>query len=178
MVLKDEMMVLVDENDQPVGREEKMKTHELGLLHRAFSVCIFRGQGDDMEFLLQRRQDDKYHCGGLWTNTCCSHPRADEAVLDAGSRRLAEEMGFSVQLEDVGTFIYKAAFTNGLIEHELDHVLLGTTEKETFNYNSEEVAEVKWLNVKNLFDDLEKNPNHYTPWFLPALEIAWKAVLA
>lgn len=176
MAVASEMIVLVDEKDRVVGAEEKLKTHQLGLLHRAFSVCIFRHGAEDVQFLLQRRQESKYHCGGLWTNTCCSHPRENEDVIAAGSRRLEEEMGFSVPLEDVGSFIYRAEFDNGLTEYELDHVLVGFTEEQTFDVNSDEVSDYKWMNIKDLLGELENNPENYTPWFLPALEMAFSHI--
>ena len=167
-----EFVVLVDENDNEIGLEEKMAAHEKGLLHRAFSVLVFRKNNNNLELLLHRRNKDKYHCGGLWTNTCCSHPRKNETIIAAGNRRLQEEMGFSVKLEKVGSFLYKADFENGLTEHELDHVLVGYYNNEQINPNPLEVDSYKWLEVSAIFTDMQANSNAYTPWFGKALTLA------
>ena len=135
-----EQVILVDEKDKEIGLEEKIKAHKEGKLHRAFSVFVFNQKG---EMLLQRRALTKYHSGGLWTNTCCSHPRKGEDVDKAASRRLKEEMGFSCGLKEVFSFIYKTGFDNGLMEHEFDHVFVGAYESEP-KINPEEVAEYKW----------------------------------
>ena len=119
-------VVLVDETDLETGTMEKMEAHLLGVLHRAFSIFIFNSKG---EFLLQQRAQGKYHNGGLWTNTCCSHPNPGEDILKAASRRLSEEMGFQTSLSPAFTFIYKASFDNGLTEHEFDHVFTGIDRK-------------------------------------------------
>src|SRR6476659_3208910 len=119
-----EKVILVNIDDTPIGVMEKMEAHEKGLLHRAFSVLIFNSQG---ELLLQRRALDKYHSAGLWTNTCCSHPRPDETIEGAANRRLNEEMGLDTELKPIFSFIYKVNFDNGLIENELDYVLVGQT---------------------------------------------------
>lgn len=157
----EEQVVLVDENDNQVGLMPKMEAHEKGLLHRAFSVFTFNDKG---ELLLQQRAADKYHSPLLWTNTCCSHQRNGETSLQAGKRRLQEEMGFTCELEEVFSFIYKAPFDNGLTEHELDHVLVG---KYTDNpvINKEEVEAFKWMTLKEVKADMEKNPTIYTQWF-------------
>ena len=118
----EEYVILVDQNDNKVGLMPKMMAHEKALLHRAFSVFIFN---DNNELMLQQRALDKYHSPGLWTNTCCSHQRDHESNIEAGKRRLLEEMGFSVELKEVTSFIYKASFDNGLTEHEFDHILVG-----------------------------------------------------
>jgi isopentenyl-diphosphate Delta-isomerase len=117
----EEQVILVDENDNQIGLMPKMEAHEKALLHRAFSVFTFNDKG---ELLLQQRAADKYHSPLLWTNTCCSHQRDGETSLQAGRRRLQEEMGFTCELEEVFSFIYKAPFDNGLTEHELDHVIM------------------------------------------------------
>ena len=118
----EEKVILVNEQDEQIGLMPKMEAHEKALLHRAFSVFIFN---DDNELMLQQRALDKYHSPGLWTNTCCSHQRDGETNIEAGKRRLQEEMGFVVELRESVSFIYKAPFDNGLTEHEYDHVLLG-----------------------------------------------------
>lgn len=166
-----EMLVIVDGHDQQIGIEEKIRTHELGLLHRAFSVFIFRQTEGALEVLLQQRQLDKYHCGGLWTNTCCSHPRVGEDIVQAGERRLLEEMGIITKIIPVGSFSYRAEFANGLIEHEYDHVLVGTCGAEKFVFNIQEVAACKWIEWGSLLLELQNNPQIYTPWLSGAAQI-------
>ncbi len=156
-----EHVILVDENDQQIGLMEKMEAHEKGLLHRAFSVFIFN---DENQLLLQQRAKDKYHSGGLWTNTCCSHPREGESLLDAGKRRLHEEMAFSCPIETVFSFIYKAELDNNLIEHELDHVLIGNY-NEAPKPNPDEVMDWKYVDLEWVVEDMKANPENYTAWF-------------
>ncbi len=157
----EEQVVLVDENDNQIGLMPKMEAHEKGLLHRAFSVFTFNDKG---ELLLQQRAADKYHSPLLWTNTCCSHQRNGETSLEAGKRRLQEEMGFTCDLEEVFSFIYKAPFDNGLTEHELDHVMVGSYTKNPI-INREEVEAFKWMRLEEVKVDMEKNPTIYTEWF-------------
>ena len=156
-----EKVILVDEQDEPIGEMEKMEAHEKGLLHRAFSAFIFNDQN---ELLLQKRARSKYHSGGLWSNSCCSHPRTGETIEEAGMRRLGEEMGFIVPLEAVFSFIYKAELDNSLTEHELDHVLIGR-----FNgapaINLDEVEDWKYINLDTLTLDMTITPESYTEWF-------------
>ncbi len=159
--MTEEMVILVDENDQQVGLMPKMEAHEKALLHRAFSVFVFN---DKKELMLQRRALDKYHSPGLWTNTCCSHQREGETNIEAGKRRLQEEMGFSVPLEESISFIYKAPFDNGLTEHEFDHILLGEF-NDTPVLNPDEVSEWKWMTLPNVKQDMQDNPQLYTEWF-------------
>jgi isopentenyl-diphosphate delta-isomerase len=159
-------VILVDENDHEVGLMEKMEAHQKGLLHRAFSVLVFNDNG---ELLLQKRAFGKYHSEGLWTNTCCSHPYPGESILEAGKRRLFEEMGFTCELSEVFAFIYKAELENGLIEHELDHVLVGFSE-ETPHLNLEEVSAFKWMSVDEIKADMKENPSQYTAWFRILIE--------
>lgn len=169
----EEYVILVNEQDEMIGLEEKMRAHELGLLHRAFSICVYRRTETGTEILLQQRAHEKYHCGGLWTNTCCSHPRENETVMEAANRRLYEEMSFNVPLTEIGTFLYKAAFDNGLTEHELDHVLIG--EYANFHpifFNKEEVASYQWIEINELLNELKTTPEKFTPWFKPALDLA------
>jgi isopentenyl-diphosphate delta-isomerase len=155
-----ENVILVDELDQEVGSMEKMEAHEKGLLHRAFSVFIFNQKG---EVLLQQRAMEKYHSGGLWTNTCCSHPRAGETTLEAGKRRLMEEMGFTCELDALFSFTYKVELDQGLIEHELDHVLVGTY-LGSFSPNPEEVMNTAWMSLEQLILDCQNRPEKYTSW--------------
>ena len=156
-----EYVILVDENDQPIGQMEKQAAHVTPHLHRAFSVFVFNSKG---ELLLQQRAFSKYHSPGLWTNTCCSHPRAGETTLEAASRRLMEEMGIVCDLREVYTFIYKAPVGQGLTEHEFDHVLIGRSDAIP-NLNAEEVASWKYMSLDDLKEDLLLHPEHYTEWF-------------
>jgi isopentenyl-diphosphate delta-isomerase len=162
-------VILVNPQDYPIGQLEKLAAHEQGLLHRAFSVFIFNSKG---QLLLQKRHEDKYHCGSLWTNTCCSHPRPGETTQMAAERRLKEELGFSVPLTHKGHFIYRAEFDNGLTEHELDHVFVGKTDLINPPYNKAEIGELKWIDVSTLKYELEQSHTRYTPWLRPALALA------
>lgn len=157
----EELVVLVDEQDNQLGLMPKMEAHEKAVLHRAFSVFVFNDQG---ELMLQQRAADKYHSPLLWTNTCCSHQRDGETSLEAGKRRLQEEMGFVCELEEIFSFVYKAPFDNGLTEHELDHVMVGTYNGEP-NINPEEVESYKWMSLEGVKEDMEQNPDEYTAWF-------------
>ena len=159
--MAEEQVILVDENDNQIGLMPKMEAHEKALLHRAFSVFTFNDKG---ELLLQQRAADKYHSPLLWTNTCCSHQRNGETSLEAGKRRLQEEMGFTCELEEVFSFIYKAPFDNGLTEHELDHVMVGNYNENPI-INREEVEAFKWMTLDEVKVDMEINPTIYTAWF-------------
>lgn len=156
-----EMVILVDENDQEIGLMEKQEAHEKALLHRAFSVLVFNDKG---EMLLQQRAFEKYHSGGLWTNTCCSHPRQGETTEEAAHRRLQEEMGFDCDLNLHQTFIYKAPFDNGLTEHELDHVYIGKYNNNP-EFNALEVSSFQWISLEELKDQLKNRPEKFTVWF-------------
>jgi isopentenyl-diphosphate delta-isomerase len=156
-----EQVVLVNEHDEELGLMEKMEAHEKALLHRAFSVFIFNQSG---ELLLQQRALDKYHSGGLWTNTCCSHPRPNESVADAASRRLKEEMGFEVPLEKVFDFIYQASFDNGLTEHEFDHVFVGYYDGP-MQVNPAEVNDYVYRSMGSIQLSLEMHDGLFTAWF-------------
>ncbi len=161
-----EYVILVDEKDCELGVMEKMQAHIEGKLHRAFSVFIFNDKG---EMLLQQRALSKYHSGGLWTNTCCSHPRPNETIKDAANRRLFEEMGMSCDLTIKTSFIYKAPFDNGLTEHELDYVLIGTSNQNPL-INPEEVETYSWKSLDTIKKDLHLNSNRYTAWFKIAID--------
>jgi isopentenyl-diphosphate delta-isomerase len=161
MYKKEEQVILVNENDEQIGLMPKMEAHEKGVLHRAFSVFVFNDKG---ELMLQQRALSKYHSPGLWTNTCCSHQREGENNIDAGKRRLMEEMGFVTELEENISFIYKAPFDNGLTEHEYDHILIGNFSGEP-KPNPEEVADWKWVSLEDIKTDIKKNPQDYTEWF-------------
>jgi isopentenyl-diphosphate Delta-isomerase len=164
--MKEENIILVDKNDKAIGVEEKIKAHKKALLHRAFSVFIFDFKGN---MLLQLRAKDKYHCGGLWTNTCCSHPRIKETTISAAKRRLNEEMGIKCELMELFTFYYKTKFDNGLTENEIDHVFVGFYDKNP-KINKKEADEYEWVSVRAIEKDIKKNPKKYTPWFKIALE--------
>lgn len=157
----EELVVLVDENDKQLGLMPKMEAHEKAILHRAFSVFIFNDKG---ELMLQQRAAHKYHSPLLWTNTCCSHQRDGESNVAAGRRRLQEEMGFTADLKEIFSFVYKAPFDNGLTEHELDHVMIGSYNNKP-NINKEEVADYKWMQLEEVKNDIENNPDIYTEWF-------------
>jgi isopentenyl-diphosphate delta-isomerase len=156
-----ENVILVDEQDNALGLMEKMEAHEKGLLHRAFSVFILN---DQKQILLQQRAHSKYHSGGLWTNTCCSHPRDGETNLEAAHRRLQEEMGFDCPVEKILDFVYRAELDHGLTEHEFDHVFIGTYNDDPV-INPEEVASFKWMDLEELKDDIKNHPEIYTEWF-------------
>ena len=156
-----EKVILVDKTDHQIGEMEKQEAHIKGLLHRAFSIFIFNSKG---EVLLQQRAFHKYHSGGLWTNTCCSHQREGEGNVEAGKRRLEEEMGFTTDLTELFHFIYQAPFENGLTEHELDHVMLGYYQGSP-KINKLEVADWKWMNIQNISESIKINPQEYTVWF-------------
>ena len=157
----EEHVILVNEKDEQIGLMPKMEAHEKAVLHRAFSVFIFNSKN---ELMLQQRAANKYHSPLLWTNTCCSHQRDGESNIEAGTRRLREEMGFTTGLKEVTSFIYKAPFDNGLTEHEFDHVMTGFYEMEP-DINKQEVEAWKWMPVEAVKSDIELNPEIYTSWF-------------
>ncbi len=157
----EERVILVNENDEPIGTMAKMEAHEKAVLHRAFSVFILNKNN---EIMLQQRAHHKYHSPLLWTNTCCSHQRVNETNIEAGTRRLREEMGFESELKELFHFIYKAPFDNGLTEHELDHVMIGYFDEEP-TINTEEVESWKWMKIEDVKDDMIAHPAFYTIWF-------------
>lgn len=154
-------VVLVNENDEVLGRMEKLEAHQKGLLHRAFSVFIFN---DKNELLIQKRAENKYHSAGLWTNTCCSHPKPDETVLEGAERRLFEEMGMKVSLRKAFDFIYKVEFENGLTEYELDHVVVGFSNANPA-LNPDEASQFKWVSFNEILNLLKYHPQSFTFWF-------------
>jgi isopentenyl-diphosphate Delta-isomerase len=156
-----EELILVNENDQVIGVGEKIQTHLIGALHRAFSVYIFNSAG---QLLLQKRSSTKYHSQGLWSNTCCGHPRLGESIEEAARRRLGEEMGFDCVVRKVFEFIYHAKLDNGLYEHEYDHVMVGTF-NDSPTPNRDEVDEWKWVDLMTIKLDMGKHPEDYTYWF-------------
>ena len=173
MIATSEEVVLVDREDRPVGRMEKLEAHRRGLLHRAFSVFVFNHRG---EMLLQRRAMDKYHSSGLWSNTCCSHPRPGEAVERAAERRLWEEMGMACDLDRRFSFVYRADFSSGLVEHELDHVFVGWSDAVP-SPNPGEVAEWRYATPDEIRAEMEGDPALFTAWFRICFERAAEAAL-
>ncbi|MDI1256429.1 MAG: isopentenyl-diphosphate Delta-isomerase [Flavobacterium sp.] len=157
----EEKVILVNESDEPIGLMPKLEAHEKALLHRAFSVFVMN---DKNEIMLQQRAAQKYHSPLLWTNTCCSHQREGENNIEAGSRRLFEEMGFKTPLKELFHFIYKAPFDNGLTEHELDHVMVGYYNAAP-KINTSEVQSWKWMSIEAVKKDMQHNPGVYTVWF-------------
>jgi isopentenyl-diphosphate delta-isomerase len=154
-------VILVNENDEPIGKMEKMEAHRRGVLHRAFSVFIFDKQG---RMLLQRRAMNKYHSGGLWTNACCSHPKPGEVTIDAARKRLKEEMGFETEIKPLFTFTYNAEFENGLIEHEFDHVFTGVYSGD-ITPDKHEVMDFRYASMDEIQTELQHHPEIFTAWF-------------
>ena len=161
MYMEEEQVILVNEKDEQIGTMPKLEAHVKGVLHRAFSVFVLNDKG---ELLLQQRAASKYHSPLLWTNTCCSHQRVGESNIEAGKRRLFEEMGFVTELKDVISFIYKAPFSNGLTEHEFDHVLVGSY-NDNPDFNKDEVQSFKWMTLEEVKKDMDIQPQIYTEWF-------------
>lgn len=159
--MTEEQVILVNEKDEQIGIMPKMEAHEKAVLHRAFSVFIFN---EKRELMLQQRAKHKYHSPSLWTNTCCSHQRIGETNIEAGKRRLQEEMGFTVDLKETTSFIYKAPFDNGLTEHEFDHVMVGYYNGEPI-INPDEVESWKWMSLDAVKVDMTLHPDTYTAWF-------------
>lgn len=162
----EEVVILVDENDNEIGVMEKLQAHVEAKLHRAFSVFIFNSKG---ELILQQRALSKYHSPGLWTNTCCSHPRPGEKTIDAAHRRMMEEMGFDCNFNEVFSFVYKAPFTNELTEHEYDHVFIGFSD-EIPVLNKEEAAAYRLSSLEELSKEITNHPENYTVWFKIAFD--------
>ncbi|HVE43626.1 MAG TPA: isopentenyl-diphosphate Delta-isomerase [Gammaproteobacteria bacterium] len=164
-------VILVDENDNNIGVTDKMLAHRHNQLHRAFSIFIL-SKDTPPQLLLQQRAADKYHSAGLWSNTCCSHPRPGESVIAAGTRRLQEEFGLSTTLEQVGSFRYNVHFPNGLSENELDHILIGKISRAiTITPNPAEIQAYRWVDVGVLSQEIQETPTAFTYWLEPALKI-------
>jgi isopentenyl-diphosphate delta-isomerase len=159
-------VILVDKGDRQIGIADKLESHQKGWLHRAISVFIFNRKG---ELLIQQRADTKYHSGGLWTNTCCSHPAPGEKTMDAANRRLYQEMGLHCELRPAFSFMYRVEFPDGLTEHEYDHIFVGFCE-ENPKPDASEVQEWAWVSKEYLEKDTQVNPERYTYWFL----LVWK----
>jgi len=157
----EECVILVNAHDKAIGTMKKFEAHEQGLLHRAFSVLLFNKNG---EILLQQRAEDKYHSGGLWTNTCCSHPMPSESTLEAAERRLQEEMGIKALLTLKFSFTYKCELDNDMMEHEYDHVFYGRFDGEPV-LNPDEAMDFKYMSISDIKSDIKSNPDNYTVWF-------------
>ena len=159
-------VILVDSRDIPTGTMEKMEAHEKGMLHRAFSILLFNSDG---KLLIQQRASDKYHSGGLWTNTCCSHPKPGEPIEEAVQRRLKEEMGIKAKTEFLYKFLYRYDFFPGLTEHELDHVFIGFTDQHP-DINKKEVADWRWISMEELHNEIKADESRFTFWFIKIIE--------
>jgi isopentenyl-diphosphate delta-isomerase len=162
----EELVILVDQDDRETGVMEKIQAHREALLHRAFSVFVFNSKG---ELMLQQRALGKYHSPGLWTNTCCSHPRPGEDTEAAAHRRLQEEMGFDCTLAKIFHFTYKAPFDNNLTEHEVDHVFVGFSDTLPV-INPEEVESYRFATLNDITVEMAENPELFTVWFQIAFE--------
>lgn len=168
-------IILVDENDSEIGTGEKMDVHRRGLLHRAFSVSVYNSKGN---MLLQKRANTKYHCPGLWSNACCSHPRPGEDLFEAAKRRLKEEMGINYVWDakrakvSEQQFIYKVR-VGDLIEHEYDHVLFAIFNGMPIP-NPQEAEAWRWIDFEDLKNDIKNSPNNYTPWFKLMMKVCWQ----
>lgn len=159
--MNDILINLVDTNGKRIGKIEKMEAHLKGELHEAFSIFIFNSK---KELLLQKRNISKYHSGGLWSNTCCSHAQVDEPLTVAIHRRLKEELGFDCEMKEVHSFTYRVQFSNGLTEHEFDHMFIGFADNVTIIPNPDEVSDYLWMSLEDLRLDIENNPQKYTEW--------------
>lgn len=162
----EEFVILVDENDRETGKMEKMQAHMEAVLHRAFSVFIFNSEG---KLLLQRRALTKYHSPGLWTNTCCSHPRPGETTAAAAHRRMVEEMGFDCSFDELFSFVYKAAFDNNLTEHEFDHVFAGSSDQVP-HPDPSEVESFRYATMEEIREEMQADPSQFTVWFRIAFD--------
>ena len=161
---REDLLILTDLSDRQTGTATKEQAHRSGLLHRAFSVVLYRDAGDTREYLLSRRAEGKYHSAGLWANSCCSHPRSGEDTAEAARARVREELGCGVRdLEEIGSFVYRAVFPDGLCEYEYDHVLLGRAEGG-LNPDPAEAAETRWVTAEELSSLAAASPDQFAPW--------------
>lgn len=165
------LVILVNPDDEAIAVIDKLSAHKYAMLHRAFSVFIYRIHQGKIEMLLQQRQLNKYHCGGLWSNACCSHPLPTETVEQAGARRLKEELGIQSTLQNVGRFHYVAVLDDGFFENEIDYVLVGTTDNTDIPFNRDEVNDVKWVTADEARAWLKQKPEEFTPWFGRAMDL-------
>lgn len=169
---RDDQLILVDGLDRPMGSASKAKAHAEGLLHRAFSVVLTREGEQGLELLLSQRAEGKYHSAGLWANSCCSHPRMGEVTLDAAYRRVREELGCEAEgLQEIGAFVYRAPFENGLVEYEYDHVFVGSCLGRVDAVPSE-VGATRWVSCEQLAQELAENPDAFSAWAYTVLSMA------
>ncbi|WP_294902436.1 isopentenyl-diphosphate Delta-isomerase [Tatumella sp. UBA2305] len=159
-------VILVDQDDNPTGKMEKLEVHQKGLMHRAVTVYVFNARG---ELLLQRRAENKYHCGGLWSNTCCGHPFPGETTQHAAERRLREEMGISLALNPAFEISYKLALDNGLTEHEYGHIFFGMTDALP-ELNPQEADAWRYSSLVGVQLEIAANAERFTPWFLYTIQ--------
>ncbi|MBM93915.1 MAG: isopentenyl-diphosphate delta-isomerase [Legionellales bacterium] len=168
-------VILVDSNDQPVGIAGKLEAHQKNWCHRAFSICLTRNEGS--EILLQQRHPDKYHCGSLWSNACCSHPAPGDHLATSARKRLKFEMGIDhKQLQHIGAFYYQATLSDTLSEHEFDHVFHGVFEPDDCLFNKTEVIAIQWIHRSDLDRALQTHPEHYTPWLPQLLALLYQNI--
>ena len=165
----DDLLILVDLNDNEIGFATKAEAHEKSLLHRAFSVFLYKYINQKFYMLIHQRAEGKYHSGGLWTNSCCSHPRKGESINEAVHRRLREELGVSAETKEIFNFVYYHRFTPKCAEYEFDHVLIGEFDSEVESYCKSEIADVRWISFDELKESVKNSPEMYTPWFIIAL---------
>lgn len=168
-------VILVDSENQSIGTVDKLIAHSDGMLHRAYSVLVFRKKNDHIALLMQQRSKSKYHGGGLWTNTCCSHPRKENYLIEEAVERLYIELGIKIPLIEVGRFKYFAKLDNNMFEHEIDHVLIGCWVEQKIHPDPLEVSDYCWMNVHELQNKLIYEPQIYTPWLSQALNLALKS---
>lgn len=175
---KNESLVLVDLFDLNIGHETKETIHVKGLLHRAFSIVVYRETDGEVEILLSQRSDAKYHSGGLWANACCSHPRNGEEIIDAARRRIMEELCISpISMEEIGDFVYRAVLDNGLIEYECDHVLLAKYDG-IIKPNKAEVKDYQWISINSLNSELVSKPDVFASWVFMVFSLAIREIQA
>lgn len=174
-------LILVDEQDNIVGTAEKMLVHQSGMLHRAFSIFVFRKKDNNIQLLLQKRQINKYHSGGLWTNSCCGHPGLNQEIISSAGSRLQEELGINIKLYYLDRFIYNEKIKNNnyntLIEHELDHVFVGIYQEDDVMFDHNEVDEIKWIDINTFELELLNFPENFTVWVGLAWDIVKKNLL-
>lgn len=168
----EDLVVVVDKFGNPIGTEDKLDAHRMGFRHLAFSVMLYRYNDGELEFLMQKRASNKYHSGGLWSNTCCSHPRPDEDIIHASQRRLEEELNISdsLSLTDIGTISYLAKFDNGLTENELDHIVIAEGSNVTWDINPREAETCEWQALSSIEQAMAAQPQSYTAWFKLVLD--------
>ena len=168
--MNNDQIILVDANDQQIDTCDKYTAHKEGLLHRAFSIFLCRFHNNCWETLLQQRHAQKYHSANLWSNSCCSHPQPHENILQAANRRLKQELNTTANLKEIGHIIYREEFSNHLVEHEYDHILLGIDFSNPISFNPHEISYIKWVSIDELNQQIIEKPDHFTAWLLPTLQ--------